>query len=69
MAYNMASTYDCAFQILEWLENAFYVLGKEYIDRQNVKLEAYPRYQDMIDIRHQNELWDRASVWNFEVGA
>ena len=28
MAYNMASTYDCAFQILEWLENAFYVLGK-----------------------------------------
>ena len=29
---------------------------KEYIDIQNVKLEAYPRYQDMINIRHQNEL-------------
>lgn len=23
----------------------------------------------MINIRHQNELWDRMSVWNFKVGA
>lgn len=27
---------------------------KEDIDIQNVKLESYPRYRDMIDIRHQN---------------
>lgn len=26
---------------------------KEDIDIQNVKLESYPRYRDLIDIRHQ----------------